>query len=85
MGLPVIASTHGGLRDYVVHGVNGLVVDPLTSKNLAEACELLAGDYEKARSLGAGRQKEDRLIFSPAVTAKAFTEIYRELASNLKI
>ena len=84
MGLPVIASTHGGLRDYIVNGINGLVVDPLTPAGLATACDLLARDYHKALTLGMGRHEQDKLVFSPAATAEAFAAIYRELAGRAK-
>lgn len=84
MGLPVIGSTHGGLRDYVVNGVNGYVVDPLAPAELAMACDRLMSDYSSVLALGRGRHHEDLLQFSTAATAESFLSIYRELAATPK-
>jgi glycosyltransferase involved in cell wall biosynthesis len=79
MGVPVIGSIHGGLRDYIVDGVNGLKVHPLTPQGLAEACDKLMTSFETVQRLGEGRWAEDRAQFRPEATARAFCEIYREM------
>lgn len=82
MGLPVIGTRNGGLRDYIRHGENGLIVDPLDAQTLASACESLMGDFDKVRIMGQARHSEDRRAFSPALTAARFSEIYAELVGN---
>lgn len=84
MGLPVIGSTYGGLRDYVVNEVNGYVVDPLSPEELATACDRLMSEYSSVLALGRGHHQEDLLQFSTAATAESFVAIYRELAATPK-
>jgi glycosyltransferase involved in cell wall biosynthesis len=81
MGLPVIASVNGGLRDYIAHGENGLHVDPLTPENLAAAMVgVIAADPGRLRSLGLQRLEADRAYFHPRRAAASFHDLYRELA-----
>jgi glycosyltransferase involved in cell wall biosynthesis len=79
MGLPVIASNHGGLRDYILDGINGLKVEPLDSKRLATAMATLMGDFELMHELGIRNLEQDRKRFDPALTAARFLEIYHEM------
>jgi glycosyltransferase involved in cell wall biosynthesis len=80
IGLPVIASCHGGLRDYIVPGVNGLHTDPLTPENLAASMQELMADPARITALGAGRHEEDRAYFRPERAAEALHNLYLELA-----
>lgn len=82
LGIPVIGSIHGGLRDYIIPGENGIHVDPLTAVSLATAMEELMSDYNHMRILGERRREVDRTYFRPERTAKAFHELYRELAQQ---
>jgi glycosyltransferase involved in cell wall biosynthesis len=55
-GLPVIAVAEGGVRETVIDGVNGLVVEP-DAEAMARAIEWLRDDPAYARTLGAqGRE-----------------------------
>jgi glycosyltransferase involved in cell wall biosynthesis len=80
IGLPVITTQHGGQSGYIVDGVNGRIVDPLDARTLAAALADVMSSYEHARSLGAGRHKEDRAYLRPERTAEGFAAIYRELS-----
>lgn len=80
IGLPVVASCHGGLRDYIQPGVNGLHVDRLDPTTLAGAMSELMADPQLIRRLGDGRHEEDRGYFRPERAAQAFHELYLELA-----
>jgi glycosyltransferase involved in cell wall biosynthesis len=51
-GLPVVAVAEGGVRETVVHGVNGLVSEP-DPRSLAAAIQRLLDDDPYARRLGA--------------------------------
>lgn len=79
VGVPVIGSVHGGVRDYVHHGVNGLIVDPLVKEALAAALQDLMSSHERATELGRGRHAEDLADFDPALTANKLASIYHEL------
>lgn len=81
IGLPVIGSVHGGLRDYIQHGENGFLVDPLDSAGLSEACSRLTGNYDKCLNMGHSLHNEDRTRFDPKGTASKFLNIYKEMLS----
>ncbi len=80
IGLPVIGTVHGGLRDYIRHGESGLIVDPLEPKPLAEALGRVMSSFDTAVEMGRSHHEQDRAAFSPELTASRFSEIYRELA-----
>ncbi|WP_035611001.1 glycosyltransferase family 4 protein [Haloferula sp. BvORR071] len=80
IGLPVIASCHGGLRDYIKPGVNGLHIDPLDAATLAKAMSELMSDPELIQRLGAGQHEGDRAYFRPERAARSFHDLYLELA-----
>ncbi|MFD4638243.1 glycosyltransferase [Lentzea sp. NPDC058436] len=52
-GVPVVASTAGGLADSVVHQVTGLLVPPRNPAQLARALRSLLGDEVRRQELGA--------------------------------
>ena len=78
-GVPVVASSVGGLIDTVVHDVNGLHVPPRDPARVASAVGELLGDATRRRSLGdAGAQRArgrygwDRVA---AATLDAYAEV----------
>jgi len=56
-GVPVVASTVGGLVDTVTHGVSGLQVPPRDVDATAEAMAYLAREPDVARSFGAAGRR----------------------------
>jgi glycosyltransferase involved in cell wall biosynthesis len=57
-GLPVVSTDTGAVRDVVVDGVTGLIVDKRNPAALAAAVRRLAGDSGLRRRLGeAGRER----------------------------
>ena len=53
MGLPVVATRHGGILDIIESGRTGWLVDEYDVRAMADAINVLAGDSEKAAQLGA--------------------------------
>jgi glycosyltransferase involved in cell wall biosynthesis len=51
--LPVVATARPGVRDVVVHGETGFVVDPKDDRALAEHIARLVDDVDGRRSMGA--------------------------------
>jgi len=82
IGLPVIASNHGGLRDYIQEDVNGYKVEPLGVTRLADAMRRLMSDFESTLRLGKQNLARDRERFQPSVTAAKFAQIYHEMIYN---
>jgi glycosyltransferase involved in cell wall biosynthesis len=57
-GLPIVASRIGGLPELVEDGVNGILFDPKSDAELAEAILTLGADEEIRRQMGAvGRKR----------------------------
>lgn len=52
MGLPVVSTRHGGIRDIVHEGETGLLVNEYDAKGMAEALILVATKPDYARQLG---------------------------------
>jgi phosphatidylinositol alpha-1,6-mannosyltransferase len=59
-GKPVIGGDSGGVRDAVVHGVTGLLVDPQDDEALFKALDQLIGDKDLRDSLG--KQGRERVV-----------------------
>lgn len=84
IGLPVVTSLCGGQSDYIVDGVNGLLVDPLAAGPLELALSRMMEEPGLAERLGAGRHAEDRAAFLSSGSAAAFLQIYDELLGRRK-
>ena len=82
VGMPVIGTTHGGLRDYIRHGANGWIADPLNPSTLAAGLTCVMESHETACRMGLSHWDEDRAFFAPSLTAEKFAAIYHELASR---
>ena len=73
-GLPVITSPQAGAADWIEHGVNGFVVDPLDVPAMAEAITGALNDP------GMGtRARQTVLPYNQASTAARYAELYQRL------
>ncbi len=63
-GRPVVATAVGGLRDLVVDGETGLLVQPGDRDGLRAALERLLGDADLRRRFGAAARERARRSFS---------------------
>ncbi|HEX6602460.1 MAG TPA: glycosyltransferase family 4 protein, partial [Solirubrobacterales bacterium] len=77
-GKPTIAADHGGLRDVVVDGETGFLVEPGDREGLRLALDRLAGDPELRERMGAAARQRAEL-FGPDVVVPEFEAAY-ELA-----
>jgi glycosyltransferase involved in cell wall biosynthesis len=70
-GVPVIASSVGGIPELVEHGRTGLLVDPGRVEPVAAALGELLGDPERARAMGdEGRRVARERLSREAMTAR---------------
>jgi len=83
VGLPVIGTIHGGLRDYIRHTESGWIVNPLNPHNLANGLRHVMASHGTALAMGASHHAADCDYFAPTRTASSFSSIYHELASRL--
>lgn len=51
-GIPVITTNHGGQREYIIHGANGLLVPPDDPHALSQAIALMVNDTQCRLRLG---------------------------------
>jgi glycosyltransferase involved in cell wall biosynthesis len=78
-GVPVVASSVGGLLDTVVDGVTGIHVEPRSPLALAEALRRILADAELGRRLGAAGVARVRAIYRWPRVARSTLAVYREL------
>ncbi len=75
-GRPVIASRVGGLEDVVVNGETGILVEPGSEEQLAEAIELLLDDEPYRRRLGANARRVVEERYSWDVVLDRIVDVY---------
>lgn len=85
MGLPVVASPHGGHKQYIQHEKNGLIL-PLSNPDSLKIWETglraLLQAPDLARAMGGVMRKEHRELLSAEKTGKTFLDIYRRFSSE---
>jgi glycosyltransferase involved in cell wall biosynthesis len=80
-GLPVVATDVGGIRDFLCHGKNGVIVEPNRPTELAGALRALLSDPERCRSLGQAA-REASLQFDWTIVANRFSSVLEKAASR---
>jgi glycosyltransferase involved in cell wall biosynthesis len=79
IGLPVVATTVGGMPEVVEDGITGLLVPPDDPEALAAALAELLEDPERARRMGAaGRERVGR-AYTMAAMVDRLVDAYRAL------
>lgn len=79
MGLPVVATSVGGIPEAVVNGRTGLLIPPENPSALASAIGDLLGQPDRARELGA--RGRDRILeqFTMERMAAEYQSLYEEI------
>jgi glycosyltransferase involved in cell wall biosynthesis len=84
IGLPVITTRCGGQSDYIEDGRNGFLVPTGDVATLTDRLHRVLSNAEYCRTLGANGWEKDRAFFRPELTARRFSELYRDLAARPK-
>jgi glycosyltransferase involved in cell wall biosynthesis len=79
---PAIASSTGGIRDWLEHGVNGLLVEPGDAHGLSDALNELLGDPERRKRMGAAGRRIVSERFSPERHLAALLDAYTAAAAS---
>jgi colanic acid/amylovoran biosynthesis glycosyltransferase len=77
-GLPVVATTHGGLPEAVEHGVSGLLTPERDPAALARSLLTLAGDPGRYARMSAAAAERVAAAFDLETQARVLEDIYRE-------
>ncbi len=83
VGVPVIATTAGGVPEVVSHGETGLLVAPGLPVALAEAMKKLVRSAPLRRQLAADARRHVEEKFSPARQRSLFEMLYKTLLGNV--
>ncbi|HHV62737.1 MAG TPA: glycogen synthase [Firmicutes bacterium] len=79
--VPVVASAVGGIKEVIVHGETGLLVEPGNPIALAGAIRRILEDEELARRLGKNGRRRVELNFGWDVIARKTKALYDEVLS----
>jgi glycosyltransferase involved in cell wall biosynthesis len=79
MGLPIVASPHGGHIQYVEHEKNGFVLGLEDPEPWSRAIQYLFADLARAQSMGQVSQQRQRQLLRPSETARHFLNLYSEI------
>lgn len=77
-GTPVVAFATSGLLDVVDTGVTGLLAEPFSSADLADAIERILTDKTMHAGMSTAARERALRLWSPAVVAAAYANWYDE-------
>ncbi len=75
-GTPSVVTPVGGIPDLVVHGVNGLVVEPGNSQQISEAIVSLITDDVLANEIAGNARSTVSQKHSPEVVSRQISDVY---------
>lgn len=81
---PVVASATGGIKEVVVDGETGFLVEPGNPEDLAEHIKKLLDDRGLAATFGANGRKRVEEMFSWESIAKKTYDMYKNVIENYK-
>jgi glycosyltransferase involved in cell wall biosynthesis len=79
LGLPVVATTAGGLAEQVLDGITGRLIPPGDEEAMVTALEELLSDEGKRRSMGAAGRARVLETFDPERSLDALASTYDAL------
>ena len=85
VGLPVVVTDVGSVREVVVDGVTGLVVPPDSPADLVSALRLLISDAALRERLGRAGRERARAHFGVAAMARGYERIYAEILGAARL
>ena len=76
---PVVASRVGGIREQIVEGETGLLVEPQDLRGFAGAVLSMLGDARGARAMGQRAQEEVRELFLGPRHLRQYVDLFEHL------
>jgi glycosyltransferase involved in cell wall biosynthesis len=83
-GLPVVATRVGGVGELIDDGVEGFLIDPGDVGALAQRLDMVLGQPELGRSMGAAGRRRVEVSASWRVLADATQRVYTEALDHLR-
>ena len=83
-GRPVIGTSAGGTREYIVHGESGIIVPPRDANAIACALVLLLSDKEKRAALGQAARLRVLRHFQRKEIARQTVELYERATGTFR-
>jgi glycosyltransferase involved in cell wall biosynthesis len=84
-GLPVVATTAGGIPECVLDGVTGLLVPPARSERLADAILALVDDPARRRRFGEAGRRRVLEVFSPEVQTRRVEAVFESVTHRQSV
>lgn len=81
-GRPLIATKVGGLEELVKHGKTGILVNPGSPDELADAIEMLLDDKNLRSRLGENARREAELEYSWDVVINKIINVYKTITGG---
>ncbi|MBN2105977.1 MAG: glycosyltransferase family 4 protein [Deltaproteobacteria bacterium] len=78
-GVPIIATSVGGIPDIIQNGRNGLLIAPDDIEALSAALASLFADTELAARIGSRARRDAEALYSLDRTTGAYLELYHDL------
>jgi glycosyltransferase involved in cell wall biosynthesis len=82
-GTPVIASATGGLREIIVHGKTGFLVEPGNSAALARAIAFADDHPDEIKIMGRAARQTYLSRYTPDINYCLLMDIYREAVESM--
>jgi glycosyltransferase involved in cell wall biosynthesis len=79
VGLPIVTTDAGGMREVVDDGVHGFVVPVRDAAAIADRLAILAHDKTKREEMGRAARARALIDFTTEQQAAVFEDVYREL------
>jgi len=81
-GLPVVASSAGGIPDVVAEGETGFLVPAADAEALAEKLSQLIDEPRLRAKMGAAGRTRALTLFSPRKLARSYAEVFRLIVGS---
>lgn len=81
-GLPIVATSVGGIPEIIKNGLNGILIPPGDSRALADATLRLLRNHELSNRFGRAAQETIRANFGFDRLADALTNLYHQAGEN---
>jgi glycosyltransferase involved in cell wall biosynthesis len=81
-GKPVVATTVGGIPEFVVQGETGLLVEPGNAEALVEAIGCLLSDRERARQMGIRGRERVLAGYQISTVVRRHEQVYEACLAN---